>query len=101
MNNNGNQIFIMKKICVDFCVSIFSKSRNLPEPVSEPEPEPGFKVGTGTGIGTGKFLTGSATLVVIPLVLNMLLLRLIRQSLAFALLWYLVYLVLGMEPNPV
>ena len=40
MNNNGNQIFIMKKICVDFCVSIFSKSRDLPEPVSEPEPEP-------------------------------------------------------------
>ena len=64
MNNNGNQIFIMKKICVDFCVSIFSKSRDLPEPVSEPEPEPEprFKVGTGTGIGTGKFLTGSATL---------------------------------------
>ena len=66
MNNNGTKIFIMKKTFVDFCVSIFSKSRDLPEPVSEPEPEPepGFKVGTGTGIGTGKFLTGSATLLV-------------------------------------
>ena len=37
---NGNQVYIVKKICDDFCVKIFSKSQILPEPVSEPEPEP-------------------------------------------------------------
>ena len=37
---NGNQVYIVKKICDDFCVKIFSKIQILPEPVSEPEPEP-------------------------------------------------------------
>ena len=40
MNDNSNQVFIMKQIFNDFCVNIFSKSWDLPEPVSEPEPEP-------------------------------------------------------------
>ena len=56
MNNNGNHIYIMKKISNDFCVEIFrnlgitrnrfrNRSRNR-------------KVGTGTV----KFLPGSTTL---------------------------------------
>ena len=53
MKNNGNQIFLMKKFALTFVSIFFSKSRDLPEPISEP----GFKVGTGIG----KFLTGSAT----------------------------------------